>query len=99
MRSVVTDAVVVLLVTSKSGDLSAVIYLTPRIKVTSVTVVWRGSSDLLRLRSYLGSIDVVTIKLSVARFEKAVGHDSLNIKVADVGNRFANAQWFLEVQK
>jgi hypothetical protein len=45
----------------------------------------------LRLRVYLGSIEVVTIKLSVARFEKATGHDSLNIRVADVGNRFANA--------
>jgi hypothetical protein len=44
----------------------------------------------LRLWVYLRSIEVVTIKLSVARFEKAAGHDSLNVNVAEVGNRLAN---------
>jgi len=45
-----------------------------------------GSSDsVLRLWVYLRSIEVVTIKLSVARFEKAAGRDSLNGKLAEVG--------------
>jgi hypothetical protein len=61
-------------------------------KVMSASVVWKGSSDLLRLWIYLGSIEVVTLKLSAARFEKAVGHDSLRVKVAEVGNGLANAQ-------
>jgi hypothetical protein len=37
-------------------------------------------------------IEVVILKLSVVRFEKAVGYDSLNAKVTEVGNRFANTQ-------
>jgi hypothetical protein len=47
MRSVVTYGVVVLLVTSMSVDLSVVMQLTPRIKVTSAGIVWKGSSDFL----------------------------------------------------
>jgi hypothetical protein len=41
---------------------------------------------------YLWLIEVVTLKLLVARFEKAVEYDSLNVKLPEVDNRFVNAQ-------
>ena len=50
------------------------------------------TSYILRVWGYLWLIEVVTLKLSVARFEKTVGYDSLNVKVTEVGNRFAEVQ-------
>jgi hypothetical protein len=44
-------------------------------------------------------IEIVTLELSVARFEKAVGYDSLNVKVTEVGNRFANASSFSKFRR
>jgi hypothetical protein len=74
--------------------LGVVTRLTPRTKVTSASIVWKASSDFIYcdLGVSLWLIEVVTLELSVARFEKAVGYDSLNAKVAEVGDGCDNAQ-------
>ena len=95
MRPVVTNGVVVLLVTCMSVDLSVVMQIAPRIKVTFAGIVWKGSSDfayILRLWGYLWLMEVVALNVPVARFEKAVGYDSMNSKLTEGCNRFANAQ-------
>ena len=46
-------------------------------------------SHVLRSWGYLWLIEVAAFELSVVRFEKAVGYDSLNVNVTEVGNKFA----------
>ncbi len=47
---------------------------------------------LSQVHTDLRLMEIVTPMLSVARFEKAFGHESMKVRVAEVGNRSANDQ-------